>query len=89
MFFRSPKKRRPPRRTTSGSSKDQGEQLLDWRRSAQKVTRAWNAWLAADARDRAARYTDYPAALAAEERAAARVECMLRPDEASDRSGVR
>jgi hypothetical protein len=89
MFFRSPKKRRPPHCNTSGSSRAQGEQLLDWRRSAQKVTRAWNAWLAADARDRAARYTDYAAALAAEERAAARVECMLRPHETRDRSGVR
>jgi hypothetical protein len=83
MFFRPPKKLPPPDRTTAESPNRQGEQLLDWRRSAQKVTRAWNAWLAADARDRAARYTDYAAALAAEERAAARVERMLRPRETS------
>jgi hypothetical protein len=85
MFFRSPKRRSPPDSTSSGSPNRQAEQLLDWRRSAQKVTRAWNAWLAADARDRPARYTDYAAALAAEERAAARVERMLGSGQTSAR----
>jgi hypothetical protein len=48
--------------------------LTDWRRSAQRVTRAWNAWIAADERDRDACYREYAAALAAEELAAARME---------------
>ena len=77
MFFRSSLKRSPHDPARSESSAGQAQQLRDWRRSAQKVTRAWNAWLAADARDRTARYTDYSAALAAEELAAARVERML------------
>jgi hypothetical protein len=48
--------------------------LTDWRRSAQRVTRAWNAWIAADERDRDACYREYAAALAAEELAAMRME---------------
>jgi hypothetical protein len=85
MFFRSPRKRRPKPTVDVESPSGQAEQLRDWRRSAQKVTRAWNAWLAAEWRDRAARYADYAAALAAEELAAARVERMLRPRETSRR----
>jgi hypothetical protein len=41
-----------------------------WRRSAQKVTRAWNEWLAASRRERAEFYGRYLSALAEEERAA-------------------
>ncbi|MGZ6669635.1 MAG: hypothetical protein ACXVH3_33715 [Solirubrobacteraceae bacterium] len=48
--------------------------MQEWRRSAQRVTRAWNAWLAAEGRDRALRYRVFVAALADEERAAAEVE---------------
>jgi predicted TIM-barrel fold metal-dependent hydrolase len=55
----------------------QTQQLQDWRRSAQRVTRAWNAWLAAESRDRAIRYRAFVAALADEERAAAEVERMV------------
>ena len=52
-------------------------ELMEWRRSAQRVTRAWNAWLAADRRDRGVRYRAFVAALADEERAAAEVERMI------------
>lgn len=55
----------------------QTEQLMQWRRSAQRVTRAWNAWLAAERRDRSVRYRAFVAALAEEERAAAEVERMI------------
>ena len=46
--------------------------LDEWRRAAEDVRRAWKAWLAADRSRRRARFSDYLAALAAEE-AAARV----------------
>lgn len=82
LFFRSPRKRRHSE-PAADAPDHQAEQLHDWRRSAQKVTRAWNAWLAAEVRDRDARYGDYEAALAAEELAAARVERMLRRRAAS------
>jgi hypothetical protein len=50
------------------------QQLQEWRRSAQRVTRAWNAWLAADSHDRAIRYRVFVGALADEETAAAALE---------------
>ena len=50
---------------------------MEWRRSAQRVTRAWNAWLAAESRDRGVRYREFVAALADEERAATKVERMI------------
>ena len=50
---------------------------MRWRRSAQRVTRAWNAWLAAERRDRSVRYRAFVAALAEEERAAAELERMV------------
>jgi len=53
-------------------------QLQSWRESAQRVTRAWNAWLAAEGRDRTARYRALEAAVAAEERAAAELERSAR-----------
>jgi hypothetical protein len=53
------------------------QQLQEWRRSAQRVTRAWNAWLAAASRDADVRYRTVMAALADEERAAAEVERMI------------
>jgi hypothetical protein len=86
MFFRSPRKRRPKPAACVEPAERQAGQLYDWRRSAQRVTRAWNAWLAAEGRDRDARYSDYEAALAAEELAAAKVERMLRPREPSRHS---
>jgi hypothetical protein len=45
-----------------------------WRCAAQKATRAWNEWLAADDRERRERYHCYICALAEEEQAAAELE---------------
>jgi len=56
----------------------QAQQLRDWRESAQRVARAWQAWLAADRSERASHYRAYEEALAAEERAAAQVERMFQ-----------
>ena len=53
-------------------------ELGNWRESAQRVTRAWNAWLAADRPARGWCYDDYEEALAEEERAAAQFERMLQ-----------
>ena len=50
---------------------------MEWRRSAQRVTRAWNAWLAAESRDRGERYHALVAALAVEESAAAELERVI------------
>ena len=50
------------------------QQSTEWRRCAQKVTRAWNEWLAADRGVRAERWLCYLSALAEEERAAAALE---------------
>jgi len=78
MFFRSRK-----RQTSGGgvshasdpagseAGKRQPQQWDSWRRSTQRVTRAWNEWLAADGRQRAERCRCYVSALAREERAAA------------------
>ena len=55
----------------------QREPLMEWRRSAQRVTRAWNAWLAAERRDRGERYRTFLVALADEDRAAVEVERMI------------
>jgi hypothetical protein len=73
-----------------GRDPDQSDQAADetirrprqqrgWRESAQRVTRSWHAWLAADRPERGWRYRAYEAALAGEEKAAAQVEHMLRP----------
>ena len=86
MFFRSRRHesaRDSPRVTahsdagTDETPLQQTQQLQEWRRSAQRVTRAWNAWLAAESRDRAIRYRVFMAALVDEERAAAEVERMV------------
>ena len=86
MFFRSRRHQsaRDNPRAADGSdvaipetTLRQTEQLQEWRRSAQRVTRAWNAWLAADRGDRAIRYRVFVAALADEETAAAEVERMV------------
>ena len=86
MFFRSRRHRSPRDNDRAADHSDAGrpetavqqtEQLQDWRRSAQRVTRAWNAWLAAETRDRAIRYRVFVAALADEETAAAEVERMV------------
>lgn len=57
---------------TDDTTPPQTRELMEWRRLAQRVTRAWNAWLAADRRDRGVRYRAFVAALADEERAARR-----------------
>jgi hypothetical protein len=103
------RRRRPPRANPRGADHgdagipettlQQPQQLHDWRRSAQRVTRAWNAWLAAERRDRTIRYSVFVAALAEEERAAAEVErmvdladvrqCVATTDLQNGRSGAR
>ena len=76
VFFRSRRHRSPQDKPRAADDSDAGipettlrqtQQLQDWRRSAQRVTRAWNAWLAAESRDRAIRYRVFVAALADEE----------------------
>ena len=59
-------------------------QLRAWRRSSQRVVRAWNAWLAADSRDREPCYGAFVRALAEEEQAAAEVERLAQLSEARE-----
>ena len=86
MFFRWRRHESPPGNAAVAKHCDaktnetplrQSQQLQDCRRSAQRVTRAWNAWLAAESRDRGVRYCAFVAALGDEERAAAEVERMV------------
>jgi hypothetical protein len=87
VFFRSRRHRSPQDHPRAADHSDAGipettlrqtqQQLQEWRRSAQRVTRAWNYWLAAESRDRAMRYRIFVAALGDEERAAAEVEQMV------------
>jgi hypothetical protein len=61
MFF-GPRKRHRSHRGASQASdpvgneavEQQSREWLAWRQSAQKVTRTWNEWLAAEGRQRAA-----------------------------------
>jgi hypothetical protein len=80
MFFGS----RKPRRSAGGVShptdpppdemaEPESVQWRAWRCAAQKATRAWNEWLAADGRERPERYHRYVTALAEEEQAAVEV----------------
>jgi hypothetical protein len=69
----------------------QARELRTWRESAQRVTRAWNAWLAADRLARGCCYHAYEEALADEERAAAEFQRTLQHANATqqaDSSGV-
>jgi hypothetical protein len=50
----------------------------EWQRAAQRVRRAWNAWLAADGQQRRVWYGAFVQALAEEERAAAEVERLTK-----------
>jgi hypothetical protein len=50
------------------------QRLMEWRLSAQRVTHAWNAWLAAESRDGGLRYSAFVAAVAREEGAAAALQ---------------
>jgi hypothetical protein len=61
----------------------QRKELQNWRACAQRVTLAWEAWLAADRCDRGGDcYRTFVSALADEERAAAQVERSVRHSEA-------
>jgi len=53
-------------------------QFDEWQRAAQRVRRAWNAWLAADGHQRRVWYGAFVQALAEEERAAAEVERLTK-----------
>jgi len=87
MFF-GPRKRHRSRRGASQSSNPIGSEPVEpesrqwhaWRLSAQKVTRTWNEWLAADGRQCAASYARYISALTEEERAAAEIELIVKLD---------
>lgn len=62
----------------------QSHPIEEWRRSAQRVTRAWNAWLAADRDDRDSCYRAVVVALAEEEEAAVEMERMTQRPEAGE-----
>lgn len=55
----------------------EAQALAEWPRSAQQVTLAWSAWLAAETRDRSVRYSAFVAALAGEESAAVGLERVI------------
>jgi hypothetical protein len=81
MFFGSRKRHTPaggvPHPSDPAPSQTPESQFVPWRiwrRAAQKTTRAWNEWLAADGRDRPERYHRYICALTEEEQAAAELE---------------
>ena len=81
MFFESRKRQDfadgvspPSDPVVSQGGNRQARRWRAWRRSAQDVTRAWNAWLAADSRERGESYRRYVAALSQEERAAAEIK---------------
>jgi phosphoenolpyruvate synthase/pyruvate phosphate dikinase len=86
VFFRPRRHRSPRNNPRVAEHSDAGnpettlrqtQQLQHWRRSAQRVTRAWNAWRAAENRDRAIRYRVLMAALGDEEKSAADVQRMV------------
>jgi hypothetical protein len=81
MFFGSRRRHKSGRGVshTSGpagndAGRGQSQQWDSWWHAAQKVTRAWNEWLAADRRERTELWRCYVSALDGEERAAAEVE---------------
>jgi hypothetical protein len=68
-----------PNDAIAGGEDDQlSRSRRSWRGSAQKVTRTWNEWLAADSRATAGLYRRYVSALAEEEHAAAEVERAIK-----------
>ena len=85
MFFRSSRRERARDNARVADIHDAGtdeplgqtQQLTEWRLSAQRVTRAWNAWLASEGRDRSVRYRAFVAALDDEERAAVEIERII------------
>ena len=83
MFFGSRKRRNlgggasplgDPARSEAGAFRP--PQWLAWRRSAQKVTRTWKEWLAAEGVEGDSLYRRYVSALAEEEQAAAELQHM-------------
>ena len=81
MFFGSKKRReytndasQPSEPADNEVGKRHSRQWHAWRRSAQKVARTWNEWLAADRCDDAEFYRRYTSALDQEERAAVEIE---------------
>jgi hypothetical protein len=81
MIFKSNKRAKPVEAVTNledaygnAASAGRSREWLAWWRSAQKVSRSWNEWLAADNSRRPDIYHRYLSALAAEERAAAELE---------------
>jgi hypothetical protein len=77
MFFSSRKRRRsaggvshPSAPAPSQTATTELVAWRAWRSAAQKATRAWNEWLAADGHERPERYRSYVHALAEEEKAA-------------------
>jgi hypothetical protein len=81
MFFGSRKRRRsaggvshPSDPAPSQTAERELVLLRAWRSAAQKATRAWNEWLAADGRERPVLYRCYVSRLAEEEQAAAELE---------------
>jgi hypothetical protein len=80
MFFGPRKRHRSPPGASQPSDpvgneavEQQSREWQAWRQSAQKVTRTWNEWLAAEGRERDASYTRHISALTEEERAAAEI----------------
>jgi hypothetical protein len=65
---------RRPTGEASGEASQHEAQLLAWRSAAQRVSREWNAWLAAEGNERGLRYGALVSALADEEKAAIEVE---------------
>ena len=57
----------------AGFEPREAEALEAWRAAAKRVTRAWNAWLAAEPSERAQAHAAYVEALHAEDQAAGRV----------------
>jgi hypothetical protein len=86
---RARRRARINRHGSEPTAEPQSGQLDEWRRCAQRVTRAWNAWLATDGQERRAWYRAFVQALAEEERAAAEVERMMRRPELGERGATR
>jgi hypothetical protein len=81
MFFGSRKRRKsaggvshPSDPAPSQTAEPEFVPWRAWRSAAQKATRAWNEWLAADGRERPELYRCYVCALAEEEQAAVAIE---------------
>jgi hypothetical protein len=87
MFFGSRKRRtsaggvsHPSGPAPSRMAEPESVQWHAWRCAAQKATRAWNEWLAADGQERNERDLCYASALAEEGQAAVEVERRVSLD---------